>query len=85
LLVTFANQVAIAVENARLYEKVQQELTERKQAEKALRLSFIQLAETVSRAMESRDPYTAGHQRQVAELARRVGEKLGKGRGEARA
>jgi putative nucleotidyltransferase with HDIG domain len=77
LLVTFANQVAIAVENARLYEKVQQELTERKQAEEALRLSFIQLAETVSRAMESQDPYTAGHQRQVAELARAVGEKLG--------
>ena len=77
LLVTFANQVAIAVENARLYEKVQQELTDRKQAEEALRLSFIQLAETVSRAMESQDPYTAGHQRQVAELARAVGEKLG--------
>ena len=48
-----------------------------KQAEEALRLSFIQLAETVSRAMESQDPYTAGHQRQVAELARMVGEKLG--------
>ena len=43
------------------------------------RLSFIQLAETVSHAMESQDPYTAGHQRRVAELAKTVGEKLGLG------
>jgi len=39
--------------------------------------SFINLAETVSRAMESRDPYTSGHQRRVAELACLVGEKMG--------
>jgi len=34
---TLAGQVAVAIENARLYEKAQQELTERKQAEQALR------------------------------------------------
>ena len=48
-----------------------------KQAETALKSSFIQLAETVSRAMETRDPYTAGHQRRVAEMSLQVGEKLG--------
>lgn len=37
VLETLADQIAVAVENARLYEAVQQELTERKRAEEALR------------------------------------------------
>jgi PAS domain S-box-containing protein len=37
LLMTLANQVAIAIENARLYEDVQRELAERRQAEERLR------------------------------------------------
>jgi PAS domain S-box-containing protein len=53
------------------------DITERKNAEKRLRSSFINLAETVSRAIESRDPYTAGHQRGVAKLAYLVGERMG--------
>ena len=36
---TLADQIAVAIENVRLYEAVQQELTERKQAEEALRVS----------------------------------------------
>jgi PAS domain S-box-containing protein len=39
LLIAFANQVAIAIENARLYEKAQRELAERERVEKALRAS----------------------------------------------
>jgi len=77
ILRAFANHAAATIENARLYEKVQQELTERVQAEEELKGSFVQLAETVSRALESHDPYTAGHQRRVAELARATGEKMG--------
>ena len=37
LLTTFANQVAIAIEKARLYNTVEKELAERKRAEEALR------------------------------------------------
>ena len=37
LVVMLSSQAAIAIENARLYEAVQQELTERKRAEEALR------------------------------------------------
>ncbi|MBU0704404.1 MAG: PAS domain S-box protein, partial [Chloroflexi bacterium] len=37
LAVAFANQAAVAIENARLYEAVQQELAEREQAEKETR------------------------------------------------
>ncbi|MDY7075518.1 MAG: PAS domain S-box protein [Chloroflexota bacterium] len=36
---TFANHAAAAIENARLFEQAQQEITERRQAEKALRVS----------------------------------------------
>jgi PAS domain S-box-containing protein len=39
LLATLANQTAIAFENARLYEAIQNELLERKRAEEALRVS----------------------------------------------
>jgi len=50
---------------------------ERRSAEERIRRSSISLAETVGRAMEPRDPYTAGHQRRVAELSRLVGRRLG--------
>jgi len=53
------------------------DITEQKKSREQLERSFIELAETVSRAMSSRDPYTASHQRRVAELARLVGEKMG--------
>jgi PAS domain S-box-containing protein len=51
--------------------------TERKKARERLDDAFIDLAQTMSRAMEARDPYTAGHQRRVAGLARLAGERLG--------
>jgi len=68
---------------ARLVPAVQRELREagvrreRKKVQLQLVHSFIDLAQTVSRAMASRDPYTAEHQRRVAELAHLVGEKMG--------
>ncbi len=40
---TVANQIAVALENAKLYESVQQELAERKQADQALRRRTEQL------------------------------------------
>lgn len=50
---------------------------EHKQAGEKLKRSFMTLADMVARAMGSRDPYTAVHQRKVAELAHLVGEKMG--------
>ncbi|MBC8264007.1 MAG: PAS domain S-box protein [Anaerolineales bacterium] len=71
----FASQVAIAIENARLYEEAQRELAERKRAEEELRQSFGKLQRALEgtinvlvSAIEIKDPYTAGHQRRVAEL-----------------
>ncbi len=51
LLATFANQTAIALENARLYQSIQQELTERKRIENALRTSethYRELADSIT-------------------------------------
>jgi len=57
--------------------EILRDITEQKKAEEQLERSFIDLAETVSSAVGSRDPYTAGHQRRVAYLASLVGEKMG--------
>jgi PAS domain S-box-containing protein len=56
---------------------IARDITENRKAQEQLERSFVDLAETVSRAMFSRDPYTATHQRNVAELARFVGRRLG--------
>lgn len=54
------------------------DVTEQKRAHQRLEDAFIDVVETVSRAMESSDPYTAGHQRRVARMAHKVGQVLGR-------
>ena len=54
------------------------DISEQKVAQQRLEDAFIDLVETVARAMESSDPYTAGHQRGVARMAHRVGQVLGR-------
>ena len=63
---------------------VGRDITERKNAEEELRLHAEQLRRTVegavlamSRMVESRDPYTAGHERRVGELSTAIGEEMG--------
>ena len=60
------------------------DITNRKQTEEelqrslqSLRKSLDVIIKTISRTVESRDPYTAGHQRRVSDLARSIGEELG--------
>src|SRR3989338_3650762 len=47
----FSNQVAIALDNARLYEE--------------MRDTFLGVAEALAEAIEKRDPYTGGHTKRV--------------------
>ena len=52
------------------------DISERKRAEQALQASLEQTIRLISETVEQRDPYTAGHQRRVAELCGRIAEKL---------
>jgi PAS domain S-box-containing protein/putative nucleotidyltransferase with HDIG domain len=60
------------------------DITERKQAEEGLRQGLVQLRTTLkaaidslSSAIEMRDPYTAGHQERVTRLARAIAREMG--------
>ncbi len=60
------------------------DITDRKKAEKDLQESFVNLRkaldgiiQAVALTVEKRDPYTAGHQRRVADLARAIATKMG--------
>ncbi len=53
------------------------DVTIRRRTEAQLRDSFINLADTLSRAMASRDPYTTNHQQRVAGLVVQVGARMG--------
>lgn len=53
------------------------DITLRKLAERQLKDSFVSLADTLSRAMASRDPYTTDHQQRVADLVVLAGSRLG--------
>ena len=56
----------IDTDNARLQEK-----------ELELEMTLINLVDALSSAIEIRDPYTAGHQKSVAEIAVKIGEAMG--------
>lgn len=74
----------LVMENRRLYKEAQRELAERKRAEQELQQSFRKLQRTLEEtvhalasAVEMRDPYTAGHQRQVSQLACAIAKGIG--------
>ncbi len=63
MLSALAGMIAVAVENSRLYEDQKQ--------------TFISFVETLSTAMDARDPITAGHSTRVTDYAVAIGEQLG--------
>jgi PAS domain S-box-containing protein len=78
---------ARAVESAEggivYFDGVLEDISERKRVETALQESLERLQKSlygtvyaISRIVETRDPYTSGHQARVAELARAISEKL---------
>jgi PAS domain S-box-containing protein len=59
------------------FQESYRDIAERNKTAEQLKNSLINLAKIVSRVIESCDPYTAGHQQRVAELARLVGQNMG--------
>jgi HD-GYP domain-containing protein (c-di-GMP phosphodiesterase class II) len=84
ILTTLANQTAVAIENARLYQEARRELAKRMGAEEELRQSYVKLRRALEgtihaliSAVEMRDPYTAGHQQRVTQLACAIANEMG--------
>ncbi|MFH1531753.1 MAG: GAF domain-containing protein [Pseudomonadota bacterium] len=63
LLTTLASQAAIAIENARLYEKTQR--------------TYFETIRALAQALEARDAYTRGHSERVTGYALDLAEALG--------
>ena len=57
--------------------ELSQEIDERQRAQEALSRALENTIEAVASTIEMRDPYTAGHQRRVAEIAVAIGRELG--------
>jgi len=79
----FAHQMAAAWRKAQLMKDLERSLAEQKQAEEELQHTLAKLREalggiiqTVALMVETRDPYTAGHQRRVADLARAIANEM---------
>ena len=70
LLQTVSKEVANSIENARRYEDVQ---TEHQQLQKTM----DGIIHAMSLTIETRDPYTAGHQKRVADLACIIAKEMG--------
>ncbi|MFC1945633.1 HD domain-containing phosphohydrolase [Chloroflexota bacterium] len=70
MLQEVAGAVALRIDNAGRYESM-------KRAHGELRKAIDGIIYAISLVVESRDPYTAGHQRRVAELARAIARKMG--------
>jgi anti-anti-sigma regulatory factor/putative methionine-R-sulfoxide reductase with GAF domain len=70
LMETLADQLAVAIENARLYYKVQQELDGRKRIEKALRESQEALQQSYAEVEKRVEERTAELERESAERER---------------
>jgi putative nucleotidyltransferase with HDIG domain len=69
LLSSLANVAAIAIQNAQL-------LREARETAQRLRTTLDGAVAAIARTTEFRDPYTAGHQRRVADLTCSIAEEL---------
>ncbi len=63
LLTALSNQVAVAIENARLYDE--------------LRETFYATVHALAETIEKRDPYTGGHTKRVMEYSLAIGRAMG--------
>jgi len=58
------------------YEGIDEDITDRKEIDERMRKSLVATIQAIAVIVETRDPYTAGHQRRVADLARAIATEL---------
>jgi HD-GYP domain-containing protein (c-di-GMP phosphodiesterase class II) len=63
LLMSFSEGAAVAINNARLYQKIQD--------------SYFEIVKALAQAIEAKDPYTHGHSARVMEHAVQIAQKFG--------
>ena len=59
------------------YEGIIEDITDRKESVERLRRALGGTVQAISMAVEMKDPYTAGHQRRTADLARSIAMEMG--------
>jgi putative nucleotidyltransferase with HDIG domain len=84
ILEWLAASAGIALDNARLYQRARDEIRQKEEAKAELDKSNRMLQQTlkgtiqaIGLIVETKDPYTAAHQKRVALLAQAIGKKLG--------
>ena len=70
---------AVRDQNGRIlyYEGIDEDITDRKESIERLRKALGGTVQAISMAVETKDPYTAGHQRRTADLARAIATEMG--------
>ena len=77
LLGEMADDLAFGVSSLRLGRELDRAIAERQRYVEKLRENMEEAVEAISVTLEMRDPYTAGHQRRVADLAVAIARELG--------
>ncbi|MFQ5925751.1 MAG: HD-GYP domain-containing protein, partial [Dehalococcoidia bacterium] len=91
ILEELAGQIAVAIENDRLYEEAKQRKEELETAyhqlvetaaalegrKEELEDAYLKMARTLVLTLEARDPYTRGHSERVAQISRQLAFEMG--------
>ena len=77
LLTELGGDLAFGIETLRTRAEHKKAEEQRKRSAEELHTALIQTVQAMGLTMEKRDPYTAGHQQRVAELAVAIAQELG--------
>lgn len=77
LFENLANEIGYGLKSLERQQSLKLALAEREKAQDKLLVSLRSTIEAMSRTMEWRDPYTAGHQKRVANIAAAIANEMG--------